>query len=270
MGDPRSLTSRARDVVGRITAGARPVVAGMPRTAARTLARAARGSTARRILNEELLNEGPSGPADILGNYLRGYVPLGDSDQGDAIAWTLVQPRSVIDAGSVHIPDRVRRYSRNTDLTIDLRAPLDDILAASADRGWTWITPTVADAWKGLDRAGAVRSCGAYHDGELVAGLWGLELGSTFAIMSIFHHENRAGTVLLARVMGELGAGVEMIDCGFVTEHMPRFGAYEIPLDEFKRRCVAGLHPAVADAEPDAAAGGGTGEPVADASSAAG
>ncbi len=96
-----------------------------------------------------------------------------------------MQPRAVIDAGTVHVPDRVRRYARSTDLTIDLRAPLDDILAACAARDWTWITPSVAAAWQSLDRVGHVRSCGAYRGGELVAGLWGLEIGSTDE-----HHEH--------------------------------------------------------------------------------
>jgi leucyl/phenylalanyl-tRNA--protein transferase len=251
-----SQTGRTRGIVARVVADARPKVVGqlkgIPRRAARTLVRTARGATASRILNEELLDAGPADPADIIGNYFRGYVPLGDSNRPGEVAWGLVQPRAVIDAEHVHVPDRVRRYSRNTDLTIDLHAPLDPVLEGCADREWTWITPGVIAAWRDLDRAGYVRACGAYRDGELLAGLWGMQVGSTFSIMSIFHRESRAGTVLLARVMGELDAGVDMIDCGFISEHMPRFGAYEIPLEEFKRRSVDGLRAAPVPDEPSA------------------
>ncbi|TCK63724.1 hypothetical protein [Curtobacterium sp. PhB136] len=246
MGYPKSPAQRrAGTVLSRLTTGARSVTARqlgrLPHVAARTLVRLASGSETRRMLNQELLGVGPATPADVLGNYLRGYVPLGLEERPDDVVWSLVQPRAVIDAESVHVPDRVRRYSRNSDLTIDLRAPFDPVIAGCAERESTWITPAVVAAWQELDRAGHVRACAAYRDGELLAGLWGMELGSTFSIMSIFHRESRAGTVLLARVMGELGAGVDMIDCGFITEHMPRFGAHEIPLDEFQRRAVDGL-----------------------------
>lgn len=218
------------------------------RVVARIIARSLRDegssgprSKAMTILSEELLQSTPADPADIVGNYLRGYVLLGDPNHPDEVAWRLVHPRSVIDEHSVRVPSRIKQYARKGDLDVRLTAPLDPILVGCASRLSTWITKPVATAWRKLDEQGFVRACGAYRDGDLVAGLWGLDIGRTFLVMSTFHSEDNAGTVLMAQVLGEVGTRWDLIDCGFQTAHMPRFGAYEISLEEFKRRGVAGL-----------------------------
>jgi len=41
---------------------------------------------------------------------------------------------------------------------------------------------------------------GTYRDGRLVGGLWGLEIGRVFSIMSMFHLENHAGALALRRL----------------------------------------------------------------------
>ena len=79
---------------------------------------------------------------------------------------------------------------------------------------------------------------GAWLDGELVGGLYGVALGRAFFGESMFSIERDASKVALKRLCDELIArGVHMIDCQMATSHLATFGARMMP----RARFVAGL-----------------------------
>jgi len=197
-------------------------------------------------------------PADILGNYLRGKVLLG-ADHGTwrGFKWWNFQERAVITRESAHIPGRVATYLRQGEYRIRFDHDLRGIMKACAKRSFTWITPEIIALYEELETLGYCSCVGVYRDDVLVGGLWGIAAGSTFGLMSMFHFENRAGSVALASLVSSFAAGGRwnLIDVGGMNDNFKRYGAFEIAGNEFKEivlrdLAAGGTPPATGPCEP--------------------
>jgi leucyl/phenylalanyl-tRNA--protein transferase len=72
-------------------------------------------------------------------------------------------------------------------------------------------------------------------DGELVGGLYGVALGGAFFGESMFSRETDASKIALVHLVARLKhGGFTLLDTQFVTKHLERFGAREIPRDEYR------------------------------------
>lgn len=228
-------------IIGRGVLGAMTRVLGAPRLAAWAVeASKAPGRDAIRTV-EELTPFTQIDAAHIAGAYLQGYVLIGRDGLRPAAMLRFSEERAVIDVDSARIPKRVKSYLRRTDLTIDSSAPMRPVLEACAERPGSWVVKPVVDAWLRAEKAGIAVTWTGKRDGELVAGMWGISLGRTFGIASMFHRDSGSGAVVMAALLGELGTRWDIIDCGDLKPHYERFGAYAITTSEFQYRVLSGL-----------------------------
>jgi leucyl/phenylalanyl-tRNA---protein transferase len=87
-----------------------------------------------------------------------------------------------------------------------------------------------------LHRAGLAHSVEAWQGGRLAGGLYGVALGGAFFGESMFHHVTDASKVALAALVERLRArGHRLLDIQWVTPHLQRFGAIEIPRRRYLR-----------------------------------
>ena len=69
---------------------------------------------------------------------------------------------------------------------------------------------------------------------ELVGGLYGVKLGTTFFGESMFSHVSNASKYAFIKLVEKLkGNGVTLIDCQVHTEHLQSLGAEMITRNEF-------------------------------------
>ena len=78
---------------------------------------------------------------------------------------------------------------------------IDSCAAPRAGRRTTWINPTIRRLYGELFRLGHVHTVEAWRDGELVGGLYGLELGAAFFGESMFSLERDASKVALVHLV---------------------------------------------------------------------
>jgi len=73
-------------------------------------------------------------------------------------------------------------------------------------------------------------------EGErLVGGLYGVTLGSAFFGESMFSRDRDTSKIALCHLVARLTyAGFQLLDTQFVTKHLQRFGALEIPRSEYR------------------------------------
>jgi leucyl/phenylalanyl-tRNA--protein transferase len=184
-------------------------------------------------------------PLDIVANYVRGGVLFGRASEPGAVGWVRYPERAVIDRASAHVPKRVRTYQRRGEYELDWDADTGAIIRACQEGRNTWLTDRAVDLYEGVDRLGFLSALGAYRDGELIAGLWGLSVGRTFGLMSMFHREQGAGAIALAHLVDLVAEGErwDLLDCGLLNENFARYGAHSIPVSTFAERVACGLGP---------------------------
>ena len=243
----QQISDGARTVggwTGRAGVAGMARVIGTPRLIAWAVEAAPDPATTVGEVTRELTPLLPVGPADVVGNYLRGYVLLGRGGQ-EKPEMIFVQggPRAVIDAASSHVPSRVRTHQRRGDVRLVWDAPVAEVVRRCGERPKTWIMEPMPQLWEDLAGLGLARAVGAYRGTELVAGLWGIEVGRTFGIMSMFHRENAVGAVVLAGVVDAVPQRWDLVDCGAMNPNFARYGAVEISPQDFQRRVLAGLGP---------------------------
>ena len=94
----------------------------------------------------------------------------------------------------------------------------------------SWINGPIFEAYCALHRQGHAHSVEAWHDDTLVGGLYGVALGAAFFGESMFSAERDSSKVALVHLVARLKAGgFTLLDTQFVTPHLSRFGAIEMP-----------------------------------------
>jgi leucyl/phenylalanyl-tRNA---protein transferase len=174
--------------------------------------------------------------SDILANYARGWVLFGRPDRRlTPLIWRRFDTRAIITPESSKVPRRLRSVIRRQELDVRFNEDFEAVLQHTCSGREGWLTPAAAAAYRQVANLGLGATVASYRDGELVGGLWGLEVGRTFGILSMFHRESHAGSIALAGLVESVRARRRwtLIDCGGLNENFARYGAYEIPTGQF-------------------------------------
>lgn len=185
-------------------------------------------------------------PGTIVAAYRRGLFPMNVEREGP-LGWWSPDPRGVIPLGALRVSRSLRRSIRRFDVSVD--GCFTDVMHACADdrREHGWITTDFIDAYSRLHRLGWAHSVEVWNRaGELVGGLYGIEIGGLFAGESMFHRERDSSKVALVALVDRLaqdrssllaeGAGERLLDVQWVTDHLASLGAGAIPRREYLRR----------------------------------
>lgn len=175
-------------------------------------------------------------PEVLLAAYSRGIFPMADED--GEIMWFCPDPRAIIELDGLRVSKTLRQSYRQGRFQLTVNREFATVMAACADRPeGTWISQDFLAAYGRLHELGFAHSVEAWQEGELAGGLYGVTVGAVFCGESMFHRKRDASKVALVYLverMTERGFG--LLDVQFMTEHMVRMGAIEIPRDEYLRR----------------------------------
>ncbi len=175
----------------------------------------------------------------LLRAYRRGIFPW--YSEGQPVLWWSPDPRMVLFPEEFRVPRSLEKRLRRRDFEIRIDTAFDIVMRACAaprhDSAGTWITEDIISAYCALHRRGHAHSVETWIDGELAGGLYGIALGRMFYGESMFTRVADASKIALVSLVRRLeNRQFGMIDCQMNTAHLARFGAREIPRDEFSRR----------------------------------
>lgn len=180
---------------------------------------------------------GDLSPQRILLAYRHGIFPW-YQDPGP-IFWWSPDPRLVLFPGDIKVSRSLARVIKKQLFTVTIDQAFGEVIRACArTREQTWITPAMIEAYDALHRLGYAHSFESWHQGKLVGGLYGVELGRAFFGESMFSIQSDASKVALVYLARHLfdNRGFAFIDCQTTTQHLKRLGAREIPRKEFLER----------------------------------
>jgi leucyl/phenylalanyl-tRNA--protein transferase len=100
----------------------------------------------------------------------------------------------------------------------------------------TWISEDIVAGYCGLHAAGFAHSAELWRDDQLLAGAYGVSIGSMFYGESMFTHIADGSKIAFIYLVHFLRQnGVRMIDCQQETSHLASLGARPIPRSDFLR-----------------------------------
>ena len=129
-------------------------------------------------------------------------------------------------------PSRKARGNRPTGLPF----------ANCGHRTETWLSHRVQSLYLRLFELGALHTVEAYSGNRLVGGAFGVALGTVCTLESMFSHEDHASKLCFAHMCLRLQkSGFTLVDCQYQSVQVERFGAIEIPREEYRERVARGL-----------------------------
>lgn len=181
-------------------------------------------------------------PSLLLNAYAAGVFPMADSADDPDIYWVDPTFRGVLPFDAFHIPKSLMKRLKRNDAQVTVDRVFDQVMDGCAARSETWINETIRGLYSELHHFGYCHSVEVWMDDELAGGLYGVALGGVFFGESMFSRRTDASKIALVALVARLRVGgFSLLDTQFVTNHLRRFGATEIPRSEYLRRLAVGL-----------------------------
>jgi leucyl/phenylalanyl-tRNA--protein transferase len=158
------------------------------------------------------------------------------------IHWYSPDPRGIFDLKEFHIPRSLSLTVKKEHFEIGIDREFEEVMRRCGGREETWISEELIQSYVKLHRLGFAHSVECWLESKLVGGLYGVSIEGAFFGESMFSIERDASKVALVYLVDRLKArGFELLDTQFLTPHLSRFGAREIPRKEYLERLEKAL-----------------------------
>lgn len=197
---------------------------------------------------------GELSPQRLREAYSHGVFPW--YGEGQPVLWWSPDPRMVLRTARFKLSRSLRktlaRFVRTPGCELRIDGDFRRVISACAGtpregQAGTWIVPEMVEAYVHWHQLGVTHSVETWVDGQLVGGLYGVNLGRMFFGESMFSHRTDASKIALAGLICFCRHhGIDLIDCQQNTRHLASMGAAEMPRAEFE----ALITPRTSDASP--------------------
>ncbi|MGA9116014.1 MAG: leucyl/phenylalanyl-tRNA--protein transferase [Bacteroidota bacterium] len=179
-----------------------------------------------------MISPGPD-PRLVLWAYAEGFFPMADPAT-DVLSWFSPDPRAVFPLDALRPSRSLRRVVRSGLFEVRMDSAFGEVIAGCASREETWISDGIRETYIRLHRMGSAHSVESWHGGRLAGGLYGVALGGAFFGESMFSRKTDASKVAFVHLVDHLRArGFLLLDAQFMTGHLRRLGAVDIPRAEY-------------------------------------
>lgn len=183
----------------------------------------------------------------LLRAYAAGMFPMADARDADDVFWVEPRRRGILPLDSFHLSRslaktlRHERFRHSHDRAF--ATVIDACAAAAPGRPESWINSSIADAYLRLHHEGHAHSVETWDaDGQLVGGLYGVQIGAAFFGESMFSRATDASKAALAHLVARLKAGgFRLLDTQFLTTHLESLGAIEVRRAQYRQLLSAAI-----------------------------
>jgi leucyl/phenylalanyl-tRNA---protein transferase len=180
-------------------------------------------------------------PDFLLMAYCNGYFPMAEPETGE-IHWYSPDPRGFFDLKEFHVPRSLSLTVKREHFKVEIDREFEEVMRRCGERAETWISEDLVQSYIKLYRLGFAHSVECWRENKLVGGLYGVSIAAAFFGESMFTIERDASKVALVFLVDRLKErGYELLDTQFLTPHLARFGAREIPRKEYLEKLEKAL-----------------------------
>jgi len=172
--------------------------------------------------------------------YRYGIFPW--YSEGDPIMWWSPDPRCVLFPDDLKVSKSMRKLLGRSPYRVTIDRDFSGVIQACSSnvrkgQDGTWITDEMIDAYENMHRLFYAHSVEVWEGEKLVAGLYGIALGSIFFGESMFttiSDGSKYGFIKFVHFLRE--EGFSLIDCQQDTKHLRSLGAITISRSDFLAR----------------------------------
>jgi leucyl/phenylalanyl-tRNA---protein transferase len=182
----------------------------------------------------------PLNADQMLLGYMQGLFPM---DVGGKLRWRFPYPRFALLLDELQEPEDVASVlaSGAFELSFD-RAPARVLEACRQCPDADWLSERLEQLYLELFELKVMHTVEAWQGGELVGGSFGLSLGRVWTTEARFERAANAADAQFLHLARHLVAcGYSCVEAQAYTAAMARFGARDVPVDEYRSLLARGL-----------------------------
>lgn len=182
---------------------------------------------------------GDLSPKRLMLAYENGIFPWYNEDE--PILWWAPPERMVVNPNDYKASKSLRNIMNRDIFKVTFNQNFSEVIANcqnSVRKGQegTWISDDIIAAYTKLHQLGKAKSVEVWQDGELVGGLYGIDLGHVFCGESMFSKVPNASKVAFVSLIAYLRENdYKLLDCQIHNDHLEKLGAFEISRDSFMK-----------------------------------
>ena len=171
--------------------------------------------------------------------YNNGIFPW--YEDGEPITWWSPEQRMVLFLDELVVSKSMRNIINRNVFEVTFNKCFRDVVVNCRDieragQQGTWITDEMTDAYCRLHELGSANSVEVWQNGDLVGGLYGVDVGHVFCGESMFSKVPNASKMAFISLVKHLrDLQYDLLDCQVYNEHLESLGAREISREEFIR-----------------------------------
>lgn len=180
---------------------------------------------------------GDLSPERLLLAYKSGIFPW--FNEGESIIWWSPNPRMVLFLDELIVSKSMRNILNRNIFKVTFNQNFRDVISNCQKikrdgQTGTWITNEMIEAYCKLNERGIAKSVEVWQNGQLVGGLYGIDLGHIFCGESMFSLVSNASKVAFIALSHQLKKdNYRLLDCQVHNEHLESLGCREIERDIF-------------------------------------
>jgi leucyl/phenylalanyl-tRNA--protein transferase len=177
--------------------------------------------------------------SSLLLAYSQGIFPWPISPRYP-LAWFSPNPRGIIDFNQMHIPKSLKKFLLRKDYRVTTNQKFKEVIIECANlnnrknQKETWITSDLIEGYIRLQQQKYAYSLEINKGNELVAGIYGVNIGGFYSAESMFTKLNNHSKIALIELITLLKSiGVTWLDTQMTTPVVHQLGGREIPRNYF-------------------------------------
>lgn len=179
--------------------------------------------------------------SDLFKAYAQGLFPW----SGKPARWFCPNPRAIFELERIRFPKRLLRLVRQNRFELSFDEAFEDVVRGCQNAHETcWIDDYIRGAFCEFHAMGYAHSVEVWLDGDLIGGLYGVQMARMYAGESMFSRVSNASKVAFYHLVQKLKEkNVELFDAQVLNPHTRSLGAIEIPRSQFLERLSKAVAP---------------------------
>ncbi|WP_162127052.1 leucyl/phenylalanyl-tRNA--protein transferase [Flavobacterium phycosphaerae] len=171
--------------------------------------------------------------------YRNGIFPWFNEDE--PILWWAPPERMVVVPSLYKVSKSIRNLLNQNKFQVTFNQNFREVIMncqqiERVGQEGTWITDDIIASYTKLHEMGFAQSVEVWQNGELVGGLYGIDLGHIYCGESMFSKVSNASKIAFVTLIQHLKEkDYKLLDCQVHNDHLEKLGAFEISREVFMK-----------------------------------